>query len=207
MQQIVIIWTREVKMKVCVASLFLCTTLITTAIAQGDEQSYYSRRYDSIDVNTIFRSSRLLNNYVDCLLDKKPCPPEGKDLKSKCHRKWLESFVCCILNHSQSAKSTQKFFLCKCFVWLDIHGKCRPMNAMQTQVSQLMSVKKSPLTSSKFDLRSNSIVDAFLASLADRGRLFVDFVTRSSRVSIILVQQLLSLSLSWNLLKMKLWSS
>jgi Insect pheromone-binding family, A10/OS-D len=48
-----------------------------------DEKNYYSRRYDSIDVDTIFRSQRLLNNYVDCLLDKKPCPPEGKDLKRK----------------------------------------------------------------------------------------------------------------------------
>jgi len=51
--------------------------------AQDDESNVYSKRYDNIDVETIFRSSRLLNNYVDCLLDKKPCPPEGKDLKRK----------------------------------------------------------------------------------------------------------------------------
>jgi hypothetical protein len=70
-------------MKAFVVVLFLFTTLLNAAKAQGDEKNYYSRRYDSIDVNTIFRSSRLLNNYVDCLLDKKPCPPEGKDLKSK----------------------------------------------------------------------------------------------------------------------------
>ena len=76
------IWCR-IKMKVFVGVLFLFTTSFSSANAQGDESSYYSRRYDSLDVNTIFRSSRLLNNYVDCLLDKKPCPPEGKDLKSK----------------------------------------------------------------------------------------------------------------------------
>jgi hypothetical protein len=74
---------QKVKMKVFVAVLFLFITFLTAAKAQGDEKNFYSRRYDSIDVNTIFRSSRLLNNYVDCLLDKKPCPPEGKDLKSK----------------------------------------------------------------------------------------------------------------------------
>jgi hypothetical protein len=67
-------------MKVSIAVLFSLSTFVAAAKAQGD---FYSRRYDSIDVNTIFRSSRLLNNYVDCLLDKKPCPPEGKDLKSK----------------------------------------------------------------------------------------------------------------------------
>lgn len=57
--------------------------LMPLILAQNDENNYYSKRYDNLDVNTIFRSSRLLNNYVDCLLDKKPCPPEGKDLKSK----------------------------------------------------------------------------------------------------------------------------
>lgn len=66
-------------MKVLLSFLFL----ITTVKAQGNAKNFYSSRYDSLDVNTIFRSSRLLNNYVDCLLDKKPCPPEGKDLKSK----------------------------------------------------------------------------------------------------------------------------
>ena len=69
-------------------SLFLVAILVPAlTLAQGsaseDDKNYYSRRYDSIDVDTIFRSSRLLNNYVDCLLDKKSCPPEGKDLKRK----------------------------------------------------------------------------------------------------------------------------
>lgn len=67
------------------ATVLLSSALLLSAAppasAQGDEKNFYSRRYDSLDVNTIFRSSRLLNNYVDCLLDKKPCPPEGKDLK------------------------------------------------------------------------------------------------------------------------------
>ena len=73
-------------MKVLLAVLLVCSTLLilpppTSTQDPGD--FYYSRRYDNIDINNIFRS-RLLNHYVDCLLDKKPCPPEGKDLK----RKW-----------------------------------------------------------------------------------------------------------------------
>ena len=70
-------------MKVFFVFSIFCAVLFASTCAQGDESNFYSRRYDSIDVNTIFRSSRLLNNYVDCLLDKKPCPPEGKDLKSE----------------------------------------------------------------------------------------------------------------------------
>lgn len=43
----------------------------------------YFFRYDNLDIDTILASNRLVTNYVDCLLNKKPCPPEGKDLKSK----------------------------------------------------------------------------------------------------------------------------
>ncbi|KAG5683690.1 hypothetical protein PVAND_012956 [Polypedilum vanderplanki] len=56
-------------------------TFAQNSLVSEDENKFYSSRYDNIDVETIFRSARLLSNYVDCLLDKKPCPPEGKDLK------------------------------------------------------------------------------------------------------------------------------
>ncbi|XP_063698353.1 uncharacterized protein LOC134829269 isoform X3 [Culicoides brevitarsis] len=44
-------------------------------------RTLYSARYDNLDIDTILASNRLVTNYVDCLLNKKPCPPEGKDLK------------------------------------------------------------------------------------------------------------------------------
>lgn len=44
----------------------------------------YTTKYDNIDVDRIVASRRLLQNYVNCLLDKGPCTPEGKELKSKC---------------------------------------------------------------------------------------------------------------------------
>lgn len=68
-------------MKAFASVLFLCAAFsVLTPTASAQE--YYSKRYDSLDVNLIFRT-RLLNNYVACLLDKKPCPPEGKDLKGE----------------------------------------------------------------------------------------------------------------------------
>lgn len=38
-------------------------------------------RYSNLDVDTILNSDRLVRNYVDCLLSRKPCSPEGKELK------------------------------------------------------------------------------------------------------------------------------
>lgn len=38
-------------------------------------------RYNNLNVEQILSSDRLVTNYVECLLSRKPCPPEGKDLK------------------------------------------------------------------------------------------------------------------------------
>nr|XP_040232667.2 uncharacterized protein LOC120955660 isoform X2 [Anopheles coluzzii] len=49
--------------------------------SQEVARTLYSTRYDNLDIDTILASNRLVTNYVDCLLSRKPCPPEGKDLK------------------------------------------------------------------------------------------------------------------------------
>nr|UYB94428.1 chemosensory protein 4 [Lytta caraganae] len=41
----------------------------------------YTNKYDNIDVDRILASKRLLMAYVNCLLDKGPCSPEGRELK------------------------------------------------------------------------------------------------------------------------------
>lgn len=50
-----------------------------TAVANG---STYTTKYDNIDVDQVLASKRLVNSYVQCLLDKKPCTPEGAELRS-----------------------------------------------------------------------------------------------------------------------------
>ncbi|KAL2719588.1 ejaculatory bulb-specific protein 3 [Vespula squamosa] len=41
----------------------------------------YTTKYDNIDVDQILKSDRLLNNYVNCLLDVGNCTPDGHELK------------------------------------------------------------------------------------------------------------------------------
>jgi hypothetical protein len=38
---------------------------------------------DNIDIDDILKNDRLLKNYVNCVLDKGNCTPEGERLKSK----------------------------------------------------------------------------------------------------------------------------
>ncbi|XP_053972184.1 ejaculatory bulb-specific protein 3 [Hylaeus volcanicus] len=41
----------------------------------------YTTKYDNVDLDQILRSDRLLNNYVNCLLEKGSCTADGKELK------------------------------------------------------------------------------------------------------------------------------
>ena len=43
----------------------------------------YTTKYDNIDLDTILASDRLLKNYVNCLLEKGSCTPDGKELKGE----------------------------------------------------------------------------------------------------------------------------
>ena len=61
--------------------LFVLVLLGLVAFSCADEQ--YSTKYDNIDLDEILNNRRLLTGYVNCLLDKGACSPEGVELKSK----------------------------------------------------------------------------------------------------------------------------
>ncbi|KAK6643132.1 hypothetical protein RUM43_004637 [Polyplax serrata] len=41
----------------------------------------FTTKYDDISLDEILKSDRLLTNYFDCLMDTKPCTPDGTELK------------------------------------------------------------------------------------------------------------------------------
>ncbi|XP_069685714.1 ejaculatory bulb-specific protein 3-like [Periplaneta americana] len=67
-------------MKLLVAVLLLLAIAhhASTVPASSDK---YTTRYDSIDVDGILKSERLLKSYFNCLMDKGPCTREGQELK------------------------------------------------------------------------------------------------------------------------------
>lgn len=41
----------------------------------------YDTKYDNVNLDEIFKSTRLLNNYINCLKNMGPCTPDAKELK------------------------------------------------------------------------------------------------------------------------------
>nr|AFF18115.1 chemosensory protein 14 variant [Bombyx mori] len=51
------------------------------AVTWARPESTYTDKWDNINVDEILESNRLLKGYVDCLLGKGRCTPDGKALK------------------------------------------------------------------------------------------------------------------------------
>lgn len=72
----------------CLQMMMMATTVILVAlaavcVAEVAQPKTYTTKYDNIDLDEIIHNDRLLKNYVDCLLDKGRCTPDGLELKSK----------------------------------------------------------------------------------------------------------------------------
>nr|CAD7458454.1 unnamed protein product [Timema tahoe] len=77
------------------ALVAVVVVLVVVTLTEAKEERYTSR-YDNVDVERILQSARLLDNYMKCLLEKGPCTPDGKEMKSLIQ--WLH----CLGRHSRN---------------------------------------------------------------------------------------------------------
>lgn len=56
---------------------------IVVTVQCGTAQKQYTNKFDNVDVDGVLSNNRILTNYIKCLMDKGPCTPEGRELKSK----------------------------------------------------------------------------------------------------------------------------
>ncbi|THK33220.1 ejaculatory bulb-specific protein 3 [Diachasma alloeum] len=54
---------------------------VLIAVALAEERPMYTTKYDKFDIDSIIKNDRLFKNYIDCLMDEKPCTPEGNEFK------------------------------------------------------------------------------------------------------------------------------
>ncbi|KAG6454398.1 hypothetical protein O3G_MSEX008665 [Manduca sexta] len=67
---------KRINMKMLLLVISCCVALPWALSA-----STYTDKWDNINVDEILESDRLMKGYVDCLLDKGRCTPDGKALK------------------------------------------------------------------------------------------------------------------------------
>ncbi|XP_057656963.1 ejaculatory bulb-specific protein 3-like isoform X1 [Diorhabda carinulata] len=62
-------------------SLVMNLCLAGLTLAAVTEKAKYTTKYDNVNLEEIVHNDRLLKNYVDCLLEKGKCTPDGLELK------------------------------------------------------------------------------------------------------------------------------
>ncbi|CAB3370581.1 ejaculatory bulb-specific protein 3-like [Cloeon dipterum] len=64
----------------------LAAILLVVAAASAAPQTKtadkYTEKFDTVDIDQILASERLVNNYFNCLMERGPCTPEGTELRS-----------------------------------------------------------------------------------------------------------------------------
>ncbi|XP_043494765.1 protein sneaky-like [Polistes fuscatus] len=60
---------------------FLCITVLAVIVVTLADEPKYTTKFDNIDVQEILHNDRLLNNYVNCLLDQGRCTADASELK------------------------------------------------------------------------------------------------------------------------------
>ncbi|CAH1123715.1 unnamed protein product [Ceutorhynchus assimilis] len=61
--------------------LFLVSHSILSCKGEVTAKTKYTTKYDNVDIDEVVHNERLLKNYVNCLLEKGPCTPDGLELK------------------------------------------------------------------------------------------------------------------------------
>lgn len=62
----------------------LCCIVLSVVLVCGKPQEgTYTNKYDNFDLDSVLNNRRLLENYVNCALDKGKCTKEAAELKSK----------------------------------------------------------------------------------------------------------------------------
>ncbi|XP_063540193.1 ejaculatory bulb-specific protein 3-like [Cydia strobilella] len=80
-------------------------------ICQSQAEDQYTTKYDGIDLDEILASSRLLTGYVNCLLDLRPCTPDGKELKKNLPDAISNDCIKCTERQKQGADKVMHYII------------------------------------------------------------------------------------------------
>ncbi|KAJ8960215.1 hypothetical protein NQ318_003939 [Aromia moschata] len=110
-------------MKVLVFATF--AALVVAAACQK-----YTTKYDNVDLDQIIKSDRLMKNYVDCLLDRGKCTPDGQELKKNIADALQTDCSKCSETQKDGSKKILKHLVKDKRPWFDeLAAKYDPSNA------------------------------------------------------------------------------
>ncbi|KAL1493816.1 hypothetical protein ABEB36_009502 [Hypothenemus hampei] len=76
----IIVTCAKVKYKSFIMKVLVVALIVFMGVVLA-QNTKYTTKYDNVDLDEIIKSDRLMKNYVNCLLEKGKCTPDGAELK------------------------------------------------------------------------------------------------------------------------------
>ncbi|XP_003689825.1 ejaculatory bulb-specific protein 3-like [Apis florea] len=84
----------------------------------------YTTKYDNVDIDVVLNTERLLNGYVNCLLDQGPCTPDAAELKKNLPDALANECSACSEKQKEIADKVVQFLIDnKPEVWVLLEAK------------------------------------------------------------------------------------
>ncbi|XP_069685970.1 uncharacterized protein [Periplaneta americana] len=91
------------------------------------EDDKYTTKYDDVDLDEILHSDRLVKNYVDCLMERGKCTPDGTELKEHVSDALETDCAKCSDKQKEGARKVLKFlYKNKPDMWKELSAKYDP---------------------------------------------------------------------------------
>ncbi|KAF3426264.1 hypothetical protein E2986_13338 [Frieseomelitta varia] len=114
----------------------------------------YTTKYDNIDLDSILNSDRLLNNYVNCLLDVGSCTPDGKELKKSLPDALESDCEKCSEKQKTGSEKVIRFLINKA------PRRAVACSSRETMISRTLRTRKSVCSTKEHEItRNNNNVD------------------------------------------------
>ncbi|KAM3963365.1 allergen Tha p 1-like [Aphomia sociella] len=114
--------------------LLLFIMMLMAAMVYAKPSYTYTDKWDHINVDEILDSQRLLKGYVDCLMDKGRCTPDGKALKETIPNALEHDCSKCTAKQKEGADKTIRFLVNKRpDLWKELKVKYDPNSTYETR--------------------------------------------------------------------------
>ncbi|XP_049832368.1 uncharacterized protein LOC126273026 isoform X5 [Schistocerca gregaria] len=147
----------------------------------GQDNEPYSSKYDSVNLDEVLKSDRLLSNYFQCLMDENEerCTADAKYLKEVIPDALKNGCSRCRPNQREGAEKVIKHLINKKpDMWNQLEAKYDPEGVYgkkyQSDYERVKSQKETDMYSSKYDnvnldevLRSDRLLDSYFRCLIE----------------------------------------
>ncbi|XP_018563054.1 ejaculatory bulb-specific protein 3 [Anoplophora glabripennis] len=97
----------------------------------------YTTKYDNVDLDQIIKSDRLMKNYIDCVLERGNCTPDGLELKKNIPDALLTDCSKCSDTQKNGSRRILKHLVQNKRSWFDeLAAKYDPDNAYRKRNEQ-----------------------------------------------------------------------